>query len=481
MTNRRKTQCLEPKRLARKGSEAGDLEAEHREAKPRRPGVPSARRRPPARPLFCSPPARPLFCSALAWILLVGCSGPAGVDDRYVDPISGSDAHPGSSSEPFRTLTHALSGASGGTVIHLAAGTYDAASGEVWPTFVGLPPTAAATVPAGVTITGDGDLVRLAGPAGYDDQVALVFDADATLRGVNVVGFEVGLLAVSGASVVLDDVHVSGTGEYGVLARGDAELTVRDSSIFQSAAVGLGAMEDANVTLDGSQVYQNLPGIEISDAATVTIRDSDVYGNGSGTPGGVNSGMSVLDDAHVSIQDSSLRDNAYAGLHLQGAFDVTVGSGTVIEGNFIGVVADAFQAGAASLAFDGATVRDNAYEGVFWAIPSGASFTLRDTAVNDNGDNGLHFLGDAAVIDLGTVTDPGGNDYAGNGEPLILDERPARAAPDGTIISISHEDVLTACAVPAGPAVGPASFDCDGVNAVDIVNANNRVAFVGGD
>jgi hypothetical protein len=125
-------------------------------------------------------------------------------------------------------------------------------------------------------------------------------------------------------------------------------------------------------------------------------------------------------------------------------------------------------------------VRDNAFEGVYWAIPMGASFTMRDTAVVDNGDNGLFFHGDAVVIDLGTESDPGGNDYSGNAEPLILDARPARAVPDGTVITLNLEDAVPGCPVAPGTTVGPADLDCNGTTVVTIVNLNNRVQNVAG-
>src|SRR5690606_33971030 len=191
-----------------------------------------------------------------------GCSGPAAMVDFYVDPASGSDANPGTAAEPYRTLTHALSVAAAGHTIHLAEGTYDSVSGEMWPNHAGLPPAADANVPSDVTITGDGNLVRLVGPVGFDTETALVFDGTAEVSGVNIVGFEVGVLAAAGAAVVLNDVRVSGSGEIGLVARGDAELIVRTGSVSQNAAIGLAAIENAVVTIESTEVYQNHPGVE---------------------------------------------------------------------------------------------------------------------------------------------------------------------------------------------------------------------------
>lgn len=411
-------------------------------------------------------------------LLLAACAGPAPAPSLHVNPVSGSDANPGTLAEPLKTLTHALTLAGPGHTIHLATGTYDEASGEVWPTFAGLPPAAAANVPNRVTITGDGNLVRLAGPIGFDDKVALVFDGEATVSGVSVMDFEVGVIVQDGATVILEDVSVSATGELGVVAMGGAELTIQDSVIAHNEAVGLLATDDANVTLAGSEVHDNHPGVEAEANAVVHITGSDLHDNGSGTPGGTNSAVSVRDFVTLTIEDSTLHASAYAGLHMQGAPDVTVGPGTDIFENFIGVVADAFTAGAARLRVDGASVRDNDFEGIFWAIPAGESFVLRDTAITGNGDNALFISGDADVIDLGSPGDPGGNDFAGNGEPLILDIRPARAAPNGTIITVSHDDLLAGCLVGPGPLVGPTDLMCDGVEVLQIVFANNRVEIV---
>lgn len=108
----------------------------------------------------------------------------------------------------------------------------------------------------------------------------------------------------------------------------------------------------------------------------------------------------------------------------------------------------------------------------------GALLEMRDRAVTGNGDNGLFISGDADVIDLGSPGDPGGNDYSGNGEPLILDLRPARAASDGTIITVSHQDLMPSCLVGPGPLIGPTNLVCDGVTVFGITNANNRVELV---
>lgn len=420
--------------------------------------------------------AASLGLAALALLALVaGCAGPTAVVDYFVDPVSGSDANPGTAGEPYQTLTHALTLAEAGHTIHLASGTYDTGTGEVWPTFVGLPPEAAPNVPSGVTITGDGNLVRLAGPIGFDTNAALVFAGDAALLGVVIAGFEVGAIVGPDGSVEFAGVTVSGSGEIGVIAGGDAELTIRGGAIVDNQAIGVMAVDQAVVTLIDAQVARNHPGVDASDEASLTITGGEYLDNGSGIPGGSNSAVSVYGSARLEIEDALVHGNAYAGVHMQGSPAVTIGPGTQLNENFIGLVADLFQGGSASLAFDGATVQANQAEGILWSIPLGDTLTMRDTAVIGNGGSALVILGDAQTIDFGTAANPGGNDFSDNAEPLIADARPDRAVPDGTVITLSQPDIFVGCPVPVGPLVGPEQILCDGVMVLEIAGVNNRV------
>jgi parallel beta-helix repeat protein len=51
----------------------------------------------------------------------------------YVDAVNGSDVNPGTSSEPFRTITHALSAAGSDHTIRVRPGTYNGPLGEFFP------------------------------------------------------------------------------------------------------------------------------------------------------------------------------------------------------------------------------------------------------------------------------------------------------------------------------------------------------------
>ena len=61
-------------------------------------------------------------------------SSPATQHLVYVNPITGNDTQAeGGEASPFRTITRALQSAQPQTIILLAAGTYSAATGEVFP------------------------------------------------------------------------------------------------------------------------------------------------------------------------------------------------------------------------------------------------------------------------------------------------------------------------------------------------------------
>ncbi len=422
--------------------------------------------------------AAPVMTLAMTLALTPGCSGPAPIVDFYVDPAAGSDLNPGSIAEPFKTLTHALATVSEGHTVHLAAGTYDEANGEVWPTQTGFPPTAEANVPDGVTITSDGNGALLLGPGGATTTSALIFGGEATVQGIAVSGFLRGILLGQNAVVTLEDVEVTASAREGVFALVNASVTILSSEVHDNGGAGVYARGGAHVTIEESLIHHNQPGVGLGGAASVLVRDSDVYQNGTLASGGDHSGISLLAESHLTVENSEIRENAWAGVNLDVSGTVLLGPGTDVHDNYLGVVVDGLGPNNVSLEFDGATVRDNDFEGVYWNAFMGVSFKMRNTAVVNNGDNGIFFDGDAEVIDLGTADDPGNNDYSGNAEPLILDNRPGRAAADGTIITVSYEDTLTPCAVAMTPFVGPVTLTCAGLNSITISNANNRVHVV---
>lgn len=75
------------------------------------------------------------------FLLLTACGGSGGGDlppapqatTFWVDAQAGDDLNPGTQALPFKSLTHAVAAAGAGTTIHAAPGLYDSANGEVFP------------------------------------------------------------------------------------------------------------------------------------------------------------------------------------------------------------------------------------------------------------------------------------------------------------------------------------------------------------
>jgi len=163
----------------------------------------------------------------------------ANMGPYYVNPASGSDLNPGTSGQPFKTLTFALAVASGvgaTNTINAASGTYSTATGETWPltmvnnvNLVGAgsansvisgdatgtaywvpygnssyPITAAVLVPANATTTVSGFKLTMAASAPYwTTQVAIVDNAASATFATDVIQPAVGgvdALGVYGAS-----------------------------------------------------------------------------------------------------------------------------------------------------------------------------------------------------------------------------------------------------------------------------------------
>lgn len=194
----------------------------------------------------------------------LGCGDDGSSYDYYVEAESGDDMNPGTSGEPFATITQALSVALSGERVKVRPGIYDEVTGEVFPLMV----------PEGVDLVGDPSnlgadtLIDGGGPALVGlpfiiGSAAVTLADDASLSGftvrntigdtirvgVDIVGADVtvkdnavrdvvfgpsggtgsGILATTGFSARLIGNEVTGN-EYGInLASGGADALLEDN------------------------------------------------------------------------------------------------------------------------------------------------------------------------------------------------------------------------------------------------------------
>lgn len=90
-------------------------------------------------PRLPAPPAAPsrpcLKMKPTTLLLALATSSVSFATDVWVDPATGDDTNPGTETLPFRTIGHAA--AQGSVTVHLAAGDYSSATGEVFPIELG--------------------------------------------------------------------------------------------------------------------------------------------------------------------------------------------------------------------------------------------------------------------------------------------------------------------------------------------------------
>lgn len=223
----------------------------------------------------------------------------------YVNPTSGTDATAAGQnpSTPLRTITFALKQAQSGTVIQLAAGTYNAASGEQFPLI--LPSGVvlkgdAGTKGAGILIQGGGSIMS---PSFATQQVGVLAQGTSQVIGVTVtnpitrgsgVWVETGSPTISDCTFAnnhRDGVFVTGSsspnvlnnvftqnGGNGISIARNAKGEVRGNS-FVNTGFGLAIGGTSTAVIAENQVSQNMDGIVVSDSARPVIRQNQIQSN----------------------------------------------------------------------------------------------------------------------------------------------------------------------------------------------------------
>jgi hypothetical protein len=277
-----------------------------------------------------------------AAVLLCVLGAPAGAETYHVAP-GGSDSHPGTSAEPWRTLQRAANKAHAGDTVRVADGTY-----------------------APLHIEGSGTADK-----------PITFQAQnrhgATIAGTESWGGRLAAVHVVGDYVVLDGfaVRPAGTGDYerGIRASGSEDnplegLVVRHCEIVGAHDVGIGA----------------------SFAPGALIEDNDV--SGSKKQHGIyyaNSG-----DRPV-IRRNVLHGNYLAGLHMNG--DESAGGDGVISGALVesNVIYGNGTEGSGAINLDGVTdstirnnlLYDNHGQGIVNFAEDGASGSKNNRVLNN--------------------------------------------------------------------------------------------------
>jgi hypothetical protein len=314
----------------------------------------------------------------------------------------------------------------------------------------------------------------LSGAGGPTDAAALVFAGDAEVRDLRVTGFQRGLLASESGSLALTDVDVDGNAVDGLLAYGVADVTISGGSYRDSGISGVASFEGAVVRVSGSRISNNRVGAYVADGSRMLLTDVQIDANGA-SGAHVNAGVFVADQGQVELTDSAANDNV-RGIEMLGN---AVVSATRVEfgANDWGIDVRP-DAGSPYLELTESLMGD-VVMGIRWLAPGGGWLIVRDTQFEEHEEAAVYIAGDPHVVDFGSVGSPGGNLFTASTWPQIVDARPARAAPDGTVATFSSVGVAHGCIVSVDPYVGPFSLVCGPHPIFTIVNANQRLQLVG--
>lgn len=306
---------------------------------------------------------------------------PAGLpDDATVAYVrAGATGGDGSRADPFGAIGPALASLSGGGIVALAAGTYDA------PVRLGTGQTLWGACPAETTVT-DTD------PSGSADATVTVTGRDATVRGIRIEGVWRGVWIPGGTSLELRQTMVRDTRVSGLGLRGDGRLTASRIVVEGTRA-------------DPAGMFGR--GLELGEQASAVLRQAVLRGNADA---GV---FAALGGASVTLEDTYVVES--------------VPSGQPATGRGVNIV------GGASGRLERTVIEDNVSYGIFVADP-GSMVTVRDSVVRGTRDPGTG----STSIGLGLAVVRGAR--AEMERTLVVDDETAGIGADGhgSILSMRH-------------------------------------------
>jgi parallel beta-helix repeat protein len=280
-----------------------------------------------------------------------GIKPPQSQQVLYVNSAIGIDAVTAGKdpSIPFRTIAFALQQAQPGTIIQLAAGTYSAQSGEVFP--LALKP--------GITLKGDvatnGQNVVISGGGRYlsrtfaRQNVAVVAEKDSTVVGVTISNSNLrgtGLWIESTNPTVQhstftnshrEGIFVTGTatpriaanvflknGGNGISLAHEAQGEIRNN-VFQETGFGLAIGGAAAPVVAENKIIQNRDGIFVSQEARPVLRNNAIENN---QRDGI--AIAACSEARIDLAgNNTFNNNGQYDIHNGGANPIVLVGGTI--------------------------------------------------------------------------------------------------------------------------------------------------------
>jgi hypothetical protein len=259
-------------------------------------------------------------------MLLLGCSlaQAAGADRTWVSGL-GNDMNPCSRTSPCKTFAAAYANTNvGGQINVIDAGGFG-------------------TLIIGHSITIDGS-ESLAGVLAMKDTMGFIINAGPSdvvvLRGLNIQGGgQNGIRFIAGGKLYVEDCRIFGFEQRGIdfEPNGESELFVKDSTIRHNGGAGIlvqpAAGGSAKATIDHTRLDGNQNGLSVVDNAMVTIRDSVLSSN---NVNGVVALASVAPPA-VTIENCLITNNTSNGIKVTGSKAKALFGGSTVTANDTGL------------------------------------------------------------------------------------------------------------------------------------------------
>ena len=247
----------------------------------------------------------------------------------YINPATGSDSASGTQSAPFKTLTNALKKAQSDTIIQLATGNYNSASGEVFPL----------QVPSKVKIVGNeankGTGVLIEGSGQYSSptealqNVTFLLTNDAELRGVtvtNVASRGTGAWIESSNATVANCTFTKCKRE-GIFATGNANPIILNNTCIANDGNGISITRNCSGEVRGNSCTKAGSGISIDGNATPRVIDNKISEN--------RDGIIVSVNAQPILRNNLIEKNTSSGISVTGKAFPNLGNSNEPGGNII--------------------------------------------------------------------------------------------------------------------------------------------------
>ncbi len=247
----------------------------------------------------------------------------------YVNPLNGKDTATGSATSPFKTLTKALGSANSGTTIKLATGTYNTASGEIFPLIIPTSVIILGDEPSkgkGILITGSG---KYTSPTFSTQNITLRLEVNAQLRGVTVTNAAekgTGVWIESTSPIIVNNTFTN-CGREGVFVGGTGKPLILDNVFVSNAASGIFLVRNAKGEVRRNFCQKTGYGIAISDSAAPLLADNKLIGN--------NAGIFLSREARPVLRRNLIEKNTSGGLVITGNAKPDLGSSQDPAGNIL--------------------------------------------------------------------------------------------------------------------------------------------------